>query len=64
MKHKQQPAGIAALGFLWPFCGRHIPPGKIGCSIQYVHKGWMDLCWWCTKRDVWVYVSTLPLSNP
>ena len=48
-----------------PLPGRKLPEGVI-LSVRYPYNierhtsKWKDLCWYDERRDVWVYLSTLP----
>jgi hypothetical protein len=50
---------------IWPDSGRTVPPNAtLGVrtpynSDKYTSK-WRDMCWYDPKRDVWIYISTLP----
>jgi hypothetical protein len=44
----------------FPFTGRVAPNGA-KLEIHNVHGNWGDLVWWHEERQVWIYLSTLPL---
>jgi len=44
---------------LWPFTGRKAPDGA-ELLVIVVHPKWRDLMWHDKKRDLLVYLSTLP----
>lgn len=53
---------MEALGYKWPNTGRKPAPEGTKVEIHSMHAKWADLVWYRAERDVWVYVSTLPIE--
>ena len=51
-----------AHGIEWPDTGRKIPAGAT-TEVHNMHESWLDLVYMDERRDVWVYISTIPKNH-
>ena len=46
----------------WPFTGR-VYPADAELRVINIHAKWADLMWHDPKRDLLIYLSTLPIDK-
>ena len=53
---------MTCFGLKWPYTGRPAPPDA-EIRVHHIHAPWADLMWHNPTRNLWVYLSTLPIGQ-